>query len=242
MFRQLSCLIFALGCAGAQADVTLTYAGPDGRPDLRYYVADGKIRIEDPEADSVMLYDASGDTLTFIDTASREYSVLDPAARERLQKEMGGAMAEMKAQLEAMPPEQRKMMEGMMGGFMKALEPEVEKTGEERSVAGYDCAVIRITVAAALSSEVCVAEPGEVGVSAADYATMKRMGESMQQLADDILQGLGGNLSAFNDLDGVAVSMTEDGETSTLKSVSDASIPAERFAVPEGYTRKAFDE
>lgn len=243
MLRQLTAICLSVGLAApVLADTTLTYTDQANKSTMRYYIAAGQVRMEDSENDTTMLYQAATDTLTIINTEEREYSVLDPAARAELKKKMSAAMAEMKAKLADMPPEARQMMQGMMGGLMNSVKPSVQKTGQQQTVGGYDCSIVKIMIGGEVATELCIASADEVGVSTADYQAMQKMGASMQQMAEAVLQGLGADFSAMGELGGVAVSIRDDDGQALLTSVSDSAIPAATFQVPAGYTRKALDE
>src|SRR5690606_35265304 len=192
--------------------------------------------------DNIMLYQADTDTLVIIDTDEREYTVLDPAARQQLKKKMSAAMADMKAKLAEMPPEAQQMMQGLMGGLMNAAKPSIQKTGKQQTVGGYDCRIVNIMMGAKVSSELCIASADEVKIPEADYQAMQNMGAGLQQMAEAILQGFGADFSVLGELGGVAVSIRDDDGRALLTSVSDSAIPAATFEVPAGYTRKSLDD
>lgn len=243
MLRQLAAIFLGVGLAlPVLADTTLTYTDKANKATMRYYIAAGQVRLEDTEDNSIILYQADTDTLTVINTDDREYSVLDPAARQQLKKKMSDAMAEMKAKLADMPPEARQMMQGMMGGLMNAVKPSIQKTGKQQTVGGYDCRIVNIMMGPKVSSELCIASADEVGISEVDYQAMQKMGTSLQQMAEAVLQGLGADFSVLGELGGVAVSIRDDDGQTLLTSVSDSAIPAAKFTVPAGYTRKSLDD
>lgn len=247
MLRQLTAICLSLGlsmvlAAPVLADSTLIYTDKTNKSTMQYYIATGQVRLENEDDDSIMLYQADTDTLTVINTDDREYTVLDPAARQQLKEKMSAAMAEMKAKLKDMPPEARQMMQGMMGGLMNSVKPSVQKTGQQQTVGSYDCSIVKIMMGGEVATELCIASADEVGISEGDYQAMQKMGASMQQMAEAVLQGLGADFSAMGELGGVAVSIRDEDSQALLTSVSDSAIPASKFKVPAGYTRKSLDE
>ncbi|HET9679730.1 MAG TPA: DUF4412 domain-containing protein [Gammaproteobacteria bacterium] len=224
--------------SSALADTTLTYKNSAGEPVMLYYLTSSQIRSEDHSENMVIIYDAKAGTQVILYPDSREYAVLSADA---FNQQVSGPLAEFQKTMESIPPEQRAMMKNMMGAMLEQFKPTVTK-GEHTSVAGYDCQKVSITIGNKVSSKMCLADPADLGISAAEYGTLNQLMDDMQEMVNKMLSGLGIDLSALTELDGVPVSITEGGSTKVLSSISHEELDADLFTVPDGYTQKSLTQ
>ena len=111
----------------------------------------------------------------------------------------------------------------------------IRATGENRRIAGIDCAMHMVSEGGQPVEEVCVATPQSVGIPQDDYQTLRGMFAFMQEMADQVMGGASG--FAMPDFDGVPVQIRDldDGSVSTLRSVSTRKINANALSVPADY-------
>src|SRR5690606_37217252 len=134
MLRNATLILLAAATAPALAGTRLEYVDESsGAAQSVISIRDGKVRIDDAASGAFTLYDSASGTITNVDPKQKSYSVMDKAAMEQMSSEVGSAMAEMRKQLEEMPPEQRQMMEQMLGNMpgmsRKPVEVKIDRTG-----------------------------------------------------------------------------------------------------------------
>lgn len=224
--------------SSASADTTLVYDNAAGKPVMFYYLSPGQIRSEDHSENMIIIYNAETEAQMILFPETREYAVLSADA---FNQQVSGPLAKLKKTMENIPAEQRSMMKSMMGAMLKQFEPSVTK-GEHTSVAGYDCQKFSISIGSTITSQMCLADPADLGISEAEYNTLNQLMDDMQELINTALSGMGIDLSALTELDGVPVSTTKNDETKVLSSISHDEIDAELFTVPEGYTQKSLTQ
>lgn len=160
---------------------------------------------------------------------------------DEMEKMMKGANAAMDAQMEAMqqqlaalPEDQRKMAEEMMGKNMKPKEAEIEvsKTGETKSVNGYDCTKYVVKQAGTTVSVVWASSSiPAFGVMKAD---MEEFAKRMKAMTKGSTKG-----ALTEGVDGFPM-LTEspDGMRTEVTKIESTEIPRGEFEVPEGYSKE----
>ena len=107
--------------SAAVADVRLEYVDEGSNESrTKIHIKDGKVRMDDSKGEGYTLYDSAKKEMTFVNHAERTFTRMDEASMNELAGQVGSAMAEMRKELENMPPEQRAMVERMMGGAADA--------------------------------------------------------------------------------------------------------------------------
>lgn len=209
-----------------------------------FLIKDGKVRMNDPDEQGYTLYDHNTKLLTFVDHGEKTYTEMDEASMEKMSSQVNAAMQEMRKQMEQMTPEQRAMMEKMMGGASNAgksmFEMDVERTGKHQQKAGHKCEQVFFTVGSMARTELCVVDPDEIDMPAADRRALDGMQEQMRLMAEKMTESIGVNFTFdFESMGGLPVYMKEDNETSgqVLDDVSHARLDASLFEVPKGYRK-----
>jgi hypothetical protein len=85
---------------------------------------------------SAILFNANNKKLYMINHPKKNYAVMELGNMEAMMKSMGADME----------PEQYEMMKGMMEKMMGSLKFQVENTGEEKEINGYDCQKYNMTM------------------------------------------------------------------------------------------------
>jgi len=171
---------------------------------------------------------------------------MSEATAAQMQQALNAMMAQARAQMAQLPPEQRQMMEqrmgGAMGGHVQAEPFTLKHTGRRGSAAGIGCEWVSVYQGASLFSETCVATPAAAGVSDADYRTLHAMFTllgKMSRRMSSAARGADGSLMA-PEIGGIAVLVRDNANgnnQSRLTTVDHSSLGAEQFQVPAGYQK-----
>lgn len=242
----------------ALADVHMQYeVSGDSQAVSDIMIANGKLRINQHDSENWTLFDSVRSEMVIVDAGKREYLVLDQATIEQLTNVTAMVEQKMEEALEDVPPAQREQMRSMMEGMMsnameqaKANIPEqtVKRTGQSRTVAGYDCTVVEILLDGVKSMETCGADPRTVDLPRVDLQTMRAMQTFAQDIAARTESILGEGLINLGDLslDDFPIETVhfEDGSErarSTLAGIDDDSLDAELFEIPGDYKQQEIE-
>ena len=113
--------------------------------------------------------------------------------------------------------------------------------GQKRN--GYSCQKMEVYQGNDKVSEICTAQPADMGIPAQDYAVIQAMQAMSQKLRDKtakISAQLGQNVPQFGDTDapGVPVQMTDKAGNSMTITQVQAGIGGMNLSKPGGYTPK----
>lgn len=247
--KTILATLAALLAAPALADTRLQYVDErNGAQQTVITIKDGKVRMDNADSSAWTLYDSASNTLTTIDQKEKTYTVLDEETMKAMSAQVSSAMAEMKRQLDAMPPEQRAMMEKMMGGAMdmgkKMVETKVERTGRKLEKAGYDCEQVFYSVGNMMRSEMCVTDVDNLDIPSGDRKALDAMQAHMKAMAESMSESFGVDFALdFDSMGGMPVYMKEDKEPSgeILKDVSHDDVDASQLQVPKGYREEKIE-
>jgi len=124
---------------------------------------------------AIILFDtAGGGVLRTVDEQNKTYTELTRADVDRIASQMSGAMAQMQAQMQSLPPEQRARVEAMMQagrGMMGAIAgppPQYTKVGTD-TFGKWRCDKYEVTRNNEKSAEMCTVEASALGFTAADF-------------------------------------------------------------------------
>jgi len=247
MPRRLA-LAVALAClsSAALADFRADYESSGGQSAdhamSRFEVAGGRMRIDSGNVS--MLFDVSNDKLIMLMHDKREY--MDMA---KVAETAGAAMAQANAALANLPPEQRAMieqrMQGAMGGVGQKLSVHIAPTGASDRVGSWSCQVYRTDVGDSHSSDMCLADSNDAGISAADRATVHRAFDQIKAMTEKMTAGMVRPPISQLPEGKFPVRIThfeDNGKTQTvvLKGVTN-SVSAADFSIPAGYSEKQIE-
>jgi hypothetical protein len=236
--------------------------GQESERPSRMYLDGNRIRIEQDEADgksrAVMIFDAATKTMTHVDTNERTYYQVTADDLRRMvsgaKAKAREAIAQARAQLDQMPPEQRKQVEAALAQAeaQSAAEPAAkkplrapqwrfEKTGKTGSAAGHACEWYRQFDGVEAEGEGCFAPLTRLGLKVEDFKVFQALAEafdpvgasrgSQLDFAKVLAQAPGFPIIAVETEDGKRV------EHMRLVRISRESIPASTFAPPAGFKR-----
>lgn len=215
------------------------------------HIAGGKMRIQTSgDASGFMIFDSAARTVTIVQPQEQSYMVMDEETIRSMGNAVQQAMKQLESQLANLPPAQReqmrKMMEqqmgGMMGGNKPASRPEIVNTGETRTVAGYDCGVVRIMVDGASKGSACMADLAALGIPEEDRQTIRAMTDFSLALTEQFGDMMPAHMQAMaaqgypvqydSTVGGTAIS-------GSLEGVETGSLDPGLFQVPAGYTQRS---
>jgi hypothetical protein len=185
---------------------------------------------------NVTIFDGGRQVLYTVDPARQTYTEMTKADVERMGAQLRGAMAQMQAQLEKLPPAQRAQMDAMMKGV------EQTRTGSDQ-VGGWTCEKYDLTLAGQRIGETCNVSLTTLGFGAADFDVMGQMGafySSMGPQTAGQLPGLGGlDPRGGSELPVRTIMVAPGGNVTTevIEAVRQ-TFPDSLFAVPDGFTKQ----
>ena len=190
-----------------------------------------------------MIFDGGKQMLYIVDPARKTYMEMTKADVDGLAAQVQGAMAQMQAQLEKLPPAQRAQMEGMLKGRGgAAVTPQSTRTGSDK-VGPWTCDKYDLTQAGQKIGEVCSVNPTALGFGATDFQVMTQMAAFYSAIAPQMsgqlpaVSGIGlGGSTGFP----VRTVMTLQGQTMTTEVVEAGrrTFADSLFAVPAGFTKQ----
>ncbi|HZF16264.1 MAG TPA: hypothetical protein VE046_10010 [Steroidobacteraceae bacterium] len=252
---------FTLGALEAQAGVYIggvvrdTASGAE-RPGVDMYFEGGKARIEDLRGERPGVTIFRDDTLYMLDPKKKTYMAMTKADIDQLAGQMGGAMAEMQAQLASLPPEQRAMVEQVMKGKGGGMPGEGESkppvitatdSGKSESVNGKSCRTWNIKSDDVLIRQLCVVPYASVPGTAEMREVVQRLSVMTEKLTEAAKQfgvNAGDALSGMAHVDGMPILMRSftdgepDGTESIVKEWATRANPSSLFEVPSDYKQR----
>lgn len=256
-------LALTLLAASAEADVTikmsrtdLTEKNPTPQSGTTLLTGDKMASIwaplegkKDAGDDSHLIYRGDKQTIWVIKDSDKSYMEMTKASIDAMGQKLDGAMAQMKAEMEKMTPEQRKMMEGhlpAMSGMSEGEKPPrvAKKTGETKTINGFPCVKYTIHVGDQLHSEVWATPMSKFGVSKADMQVLTDMAKMFESITARFKSKGAGSMMNPDGIDGVPVSTTtfdDEGKPTGVmefQSVAHGAVDAAQFEVPAGYKLK----
>jgi hypothetical protein len=142
----LLCITLPLLAQGVYWESTMTGMGMEQKSQMYYLPKKFKNVSSSQQGNDISIVRLDQSKIYNLMPGDKSYSEMSFSDMEGAAKKTGGEMdarmQEMKKGLESMPPEQRQMAEQMMGRMMnKSPESpiQVEKTGETKSISGFNC-------------------------------------------------------------------------------------------------------
>lgn len=189
---------------------------------------------------SVIIFRIDKEVMYQVNNLKKEYSEMTFAELEAYTKQssakLDGQMAEMKKQIENMPPEQRKAMKKMMEnqGMAGTSNGKIEviKTADKKSINGYAC------VKYAFQED--GKETGSVWTTTAipDFKSMQKDFKDFGQRMAAQMPTKGGQMAAaMTKIDGFPIQTTIAGITTTVTKIEKKSVAVSDFEVPSGYKK-----
>ncbi len=231
----------------AQADSTIVLQDKAKGESSTFQVKGRYVRISSTDEPDYTLYDKTRKIMIHVNDRKRVYSEIDLKTAQEQMKRAAMQMAQMRAQLNAMPPEQRRMMEQQMPGMYATKGPVTNKNKGSMKVKGYQCKAYEFYQQGRPVGEVCLADASSTGISRSDYSTLMSMMGFMQSMAK-MTSNLLGDVSQddplmLSSLKGVPVMMKDpgDGSVMTISTLSNNSLDSKLFNAYKGYTKQPLE-
>jgi hypothetical protein len=234
----------------ARAGVTMvqTWQKLDGKsePTSNTILLDkDRVRIETgSNPDQYFIYRGDKKVFWTVNLKEKSYMEMTEKDFEEMFAKMDEAMKKMRAQMEKMPPEQKKMMEGMMAKMSPGSNgPKImyQKAGSGGKVNGWSTDKYEGTLEGAKKSEVWTTAPKSLDIAEADMQVLKDMAKFFEKFSKN-MEGMIGDKNR-NGLDGIPVKTInyKDGKPefqSEMKEAKKESHAASLFEVPAGLTMR----
>ena len=231
----------------ARAGVTLVFQR-GGQPVSTMMLDGAHLRFESTGRGShggVMIVDGEGKRQIVIDDAAKTYMVITPEDMRHMRQRMVEARTQAQARMKNMAPEQRKRLEALVGRQMplgsngKPPVIKYQRMNAKRKIAGYPCEMYQVLIDGQPRVEECVAGWNAGVAQKSDFA-------GLRTFADEVMKAGGGEelFAQIQKAPGFPIARAHidqdgtPGEEEQLKSVERGAIPAARFEIPQGYTKR----
>jgi hypothetical protein len=253
---SLSLSVAALLTAG-RARAAVTIVTQHGTSSSTMSLDGDHVRVDHPESERAtsIIIDAAAKKVMMVNDRDKTYIELTEADRQKLRERMESARAQMKERMKDMPPERRKQIEEMMArrgggpgepGGDKEPASKFEALGTKKTINGFSCQMYRRLQDGKAREELCVAPWGAGGLQKSDFAAVSKFASSMMADFGGPRRGQPNPLADLDQYPGVPISRVpidadgKRGEEDQIKSIKRGAVPAGKFTVPAGYTKKDF--
>lgn len=197
----------------------------------------------------IMLRDIEAKKMWLVNDEKKLLIVVTEEDSKALEARQEQFRAQMKAQLEKMPPEQRARMEAtMLGGQADPSKPQnftyEKKKTAARKIAGFACEDYVVKRDGQLHGEGCYATWKTVGITAEEFKNIMLKSMPSSAAAGPMMQAFEAHSSAPG-LPIERIVFDANGNvthSTTLKSFTKTALPAAKFELPKGYTEKPMAE
>lgn len=229
------------------ADTTIVYENSSsaGVESGKTQIAQGKVLVSTGEGVRA-IFDTENAQFVTINDGDRSYMVMGKAQIDEIVDMQKQMMAQVEAQMSALPPAQRAQMKKMMSSMMPDMGAEAaprsyQRSGESKEISGYKCDVLEVYSGDRKASQQCVTSADELNIPEQDYATIRSMGEFVQDLSQSFGQ-ISEEIMDFGEpgRDEFPVEFIHYGKvsgtsTGQMKSISHDDIDPSAFEIPSGY-------
>ncbi len=239
-------LITALSATSVAADTVIHFkTNAPGSPE-RMAIHGSKVMILAPERQGRLVMDTASGTVTMINDRDKSYFQLDSRTIDQTVSMMDMMKQTMMAQLERLPPEQRKMLEQQLG-LTPALpeklpKVEIRPTRSVIKVNGIPCTLTDVITDGQKTAEACVAKPGAAGIPDSDYRTMQKMFRLSRELAKKTSRMTGPAAEKFAeslspDLDGFPMEVKDlrNSNHVIVSKIESKTLAGSQFRPGKGY-------
>ena len=234
--KNLFLILLLCNASAAFADLTMDLS--DGG---RAQVSDGRVAFG--TKGNYVLFEPGKESFILVNDSEKTYMEVPQDFAKQMADMMAAQMEKMMAEI---PPEQREMfkktMKGMVPGQQQPVQRTTRPTGNESTVAGFDCSELEVTTPGRGADElICVATADELDISDDDYAALIGAMKAMAQMAQ--MGNKGVSPMNFDDIGGIPIRTqgSNGKKISELVGLSNDSIPADRFEVPAGYRETSIE-
>jgi hypothetical protein len=226
--------------AGAEDLTIVTKVTRDKKPPVMETTYVSSERMRSATGNGEFMVDYATGTLTFIETAKKEYSVVTPEDLEKIAAQVQAQQKEMEEQMKGLPPALREKMGGMMGAAAAAVN--VTKGTGGRTVAGYACENWVVSIGKMVTMDQCVTT--QLPYPAPAFDAMARFAKAMGAIAP-AMKGLEQVQAKFKEMKGIPLYQNSTTkvmgktitETKEVAEVKKGPIPASAWDIPKGFKK-----
>ncbi len=170
----MAVLLLALAAGEVRADVTIRYSNPlarEGEMTLAVSGSRAAMRVPVGTRDGRILFDRDRQRMLVVIDSDRSYMDVDTVLEA-----LGGLSGLIAGLVEGMPGDLKAQLDGLLdsAGTADGRAPEVTDTGQSDSVRGIACRISTYRWPDS-SAEMCLADPGGMGIGAGDFSTLRAM-------------------------------------------------------------------
>ena len=228
----------------AQSDIAITYSDPtDSSGQMVLTVAGNRAAMQVPGpkgGEGRIVYDHSSNKMYMVMDSEKQFIDI-----ESMMESLSGLSSMLAGMMENMPEETKGQLGGILGNLGGSKQPteapQLVETGQSDSVMGISCKIATMA-SAGNSSEMCLANPSELGISKADFAILQGMMAQQQKSAKQMGEMLGMKSLELGPgaLDRVPlrIKQTSGPEAGTSSEVIATSneVNVEAVVIPDSYT------
>lgn len=215
------------------------------------YLDKDRMRMQDDEGDhagDVYIFRGDKHLYWMIEKKDGTYTEITQEDLKRMRGRMEEAMQKLQAQLQSVPPEQRKMVESMMKGRMPKQAPRIEyrKAASGVRVNRWVCDRYDGYLGQEKTQEIFSADPAEFHLHRDDFRVFDKVREFTEAFSKDVLpyfgSGSGGGQQG-SQVSGVPVRIVElsngkERTRSDLKDLRRQDVAVSRFELPAGLKKR----
>jgi len=183
----IATILFMLA-SGAQAGTAYTMVETVGpTPKAIVVSVQGQSLRMDEQGESTMIFKGADGQAIAVDHEEQSYVALNREQVAATMEQLNPALAQMRKQLDSLPPDQRAMVEKMMGRKMP-VQPgappkwDVDATGESGQHAGLDCEWYSVSREGVLQQRMCMADQDDITGGVEAVATMRQMAKFIDEV------------------------------------------------------------
>ena len=230
--------------AGSVLKVDSKDASGKSTPKEIYYAQDGMLRVDDLGADAAITRTTlvRDGAIWQVNPRERTFTRIDPASLKQM---FAGNDSQMEAMLAQMPPEKRAMMEARLAQMQHkgaATAYSFSDTGRSDHEGQYPCRLWQEQRNGQPFAEYCVVAAASLPAGAELDTAIKKSAATVGQVVAAVPQLAAqaehitrlGNMNGFPARSRVGT----EGEAHVLSSAQAQALPADKFAIPQGFTEK----
>ncbi len=233
-------LVAGVRLAGAEDLTIVTMVTRDNKPPETRTAYVSSERMRSASGTGEFMVDYATGTLTFIDPAKKQYSIVTPEELEAIAAKVQAQQSKMQEQMKSLPPALRERM-GRMTGAMGGSVSVTKGTGG-RTVAGYRCENWVVSFGEMVHVDECVTT--QLPFPTPAFNAMERYAKAMSAIAPGA-KGMVEVQAKFKEMKGVPVYHHSTSkvmgktitETSEVVEVKKGPIPAAAWEIPKGFKK-----
>ena len=240
----LGLLVSVSAQAGSVLKIDAKDSAGKSTPKEVYYAQDGMLRVDELGADAAITRTTlvRDGVIWEVDSRERTFTRIDSASLKQM---FAGSDSQMEAMLAKMPPDKRAMMESRLAQMKHkgaATEYTFSDTGRSDHEGQYSCRVWQELRNGQPFGEYCVVATASLPAGAELDTAIKKATATVGQVVAAVPQiaAQAEHITRLGNLNGFPARsrLGTQGAAHVLSSAQAQSLPADKFAIPQGFTEK----